>query len=141
LKAYIGTKKVDGKYRYGLTVYSETGAVLHTSIMHDAISENKFENGLKSIDWATKKIKTLTQNKSLDDQESIVMIIASKTIYGWFQKDVAPEPYTVLLSDIFLELSFFTNSLEIIFSQNGEKRVLYRNSNDDKAIRVTDLLK
>lgn len=141
MKAYIGTKKVDGKQQYGLTVYSEKGNILHSSIMHDELKENKFENALLALAWSTKKLKSLTQNKVLDEQEGITLIIASKTIYTWFEKQVAPEPYTLLFSDISLEMSFLFNPVEIIFSKTGEKRVVYKNSQEDKGTKMSDLFK
>jgi hypothetical protein len=145
MKAYIATKKSGSKEQgfkaqYGLTIYGNDGKILHSSTLHDELSENKFENTLQAIEWGTKKIKTLTQNKSLPEQEDIILIISSKTVYGWFKKEVSPEPYTVLLSNIFLEMSFLLNSLELILSESGDKRVLYRNSDEDKGTRVTDLL-
>jgi hypothetical protein len=76
LKVYVGTKKVDGKYRYGLTIYSDDGVILYSSITNSEISENKFEDALRALDWVTKKIKTLAQNKTLDAQESVVLIIS-----------------------------------------------------------------
>jgi hypothetical protein len=139
MKAYIGLKKVDGNYRYGLTVYSEQGYLLHSSTKHEDIKENKFENALLAINWGAKKLKTLTQNKVLDDQEGITLIIASKTIYTWFEKQVAPSPYTGILSDILLDMSFLFNPLEIIFSKAGDKRVVYKNSQEE-VTKLTDFL-
>jgi hypothetical protein len=146
MKAYIATKKSGSKdhgfkAQYGLTIYGNDGKVLHSSTLQDDLSENKFENTLKAIEWGSKKIKTLTQNKSLPEEEAIILIISSKTVYGWFEKEIAPEPYVTLLSTIFLEMSFLLNHLEIILSESGDKRVLYRNTDEDKGTRVTDLLK
>lgn len=141
MKAYIATKKVDGRVKNGLTIYSESGDLLYSSVKTVAISENKFENALEAINWGVKKIKTLTSTKVLDDEEDIIIVIGSKTVYTWFEKEVAPEPYTILLGDIFLEMSFMFNQVELIHSKSGDKRVLYRNTSDEKVHKVSDLFK
>lgn len=144
MKVYVdnrktGTKDTGFKAQYGMTIYSDTGQVLHSSVYYDELSNNKFENTLKALDWAVKKYKVLAQNKVLPE-ESTVLIIGSKTLYGWFENEVAPEPYTVLFSDILMEMSFIHNPLEIILSGSASKRVLYRESNEDKGFKASDLL-
>lgn len=148
MKLYVGVKKMvsndetsNAKMQYGFTVYSDEGEILHSSVATDDLSVNKFENSLKAIAWAVRKFKTLVQNKNLPSNEKSYMVISSKTIYGWFEKEVAPEPYTVLLGDIYLEFSFLIDDFEILLAQNAEKRVLYKNSNEDKGTRATDLFK
>lgn len=141
MKVCIGARKKDNKYQYGLTVYSETGSLLYSSMIHDDVSENKFENHIKALEWGIKKIKTLTQNKTLSDSEHITLLIGSKTLYTWFEKEVAPEPYTSLFSNLLLEMSFIANSLEIIYSKTVDKKVLYKNTVEDKGVKVTDLFK
>jgi len=144
VKFYVDQRKVamdDGKFKaqYGMTIYSDQGRVLYSSAYYDDLSENKFENALRAIDWAVKKFKVLLQNKVLPE-EKVLFIIGSKTIYSWFENEVAPEPYTILFSDILFELSFIPCPFEVILSQSGGKRVVYRDSSDDKPLKATDLL-
>jgi hypothetical protein len=141
LKVYIGCKKAEGKYKYGLTIYSEKGALLHSSTIHKAIESNKFDNVLDALEWGIKKLKVLSQNKVISEDEGILLVIGSKTLYTWFEKDVATEPYTKAFSSLLLEMSFILNRVEIIHSVNGAKKVLYRSTSEDNGVRVADLFK
>lgn len=140
MKVYVGTKKVEDRYRYGMTVYSDKGEVLHSSMKTDSVSPNKFQNTLLAIQWAVIKLKALSQNKTICDTEPVVFIINSKTVYSWFDKGISPSPYLLLFNDILLELSFMSNPLEILYIQEGNKKVLYRTTHDNKPTRIVDLI-
>lgn len=141
MKVYVGQKKVEAKYKYGLTIYSDNGAVLHSSAVHKPIMPNKFDNVIDSLNWAVKKIKVLSQKGVIPEDEKILLAISSKTLYTWFEKEFATEPYTIAFSNLLLEMSFILNQVEIIHSGNTGKRVLYRNTSEEKLEKVTDLFK
>lgn len=141
MKAYIGAKKktTDGKYQYALTIYSERGLILHTSTIHEDISDNKFENTLKALEWGTKKLKTLGQKGDISENEPLTLFVGSKTVYTWFEKELAPEPYTDLFANLTLEMAFILNEVEIIFSQTADKRLIFKNPPVDTGMKVTEL--
>lgn len=141
MKIYIGNKKSKGKYKYGLTIYSDNGVVLHSSVAHRPLMTNKFDNSIDALNWGIKKIKVLAQNGSIKEDENILLAIGGKTLYTWFEKEVATEPYTIPFSDLLLEMSFILNRVEIIHSDNTDKKVLYRNTTEEKLEKVTDLFK
>ena len=140
MKVYVGTKKVEDRYRYGVTVYSDKGTVLHSAIKTDEVHPNKFHNTLLAIQWAIVKLKAMAQNKTISDTEPVIFVVSSKTVYGWFEKGVSPSPYLLLFSDIMLDMSFMVNPLEILYIQTGEKKVLYRSSQEEKKTRLVDLI-
>jgi hypothetical protein len=83
----------------------------------------------------------LCQNGTLPDDEKLLIFIGSKTIYSWFEKEKAQEPYVIMFSDILLELSFLTSEVEIIHSVDCNNKVIFKNSNEDKGTKVTELFK
>lgn len=139
MKAYISARKKNGVYQYGLAIYDNNGRVLNSSVKHEQISENKFTNPLEAVKWGIQKIRSLGQNKKIDDQTPITLIISSKTLYTWFEKETAPEPYTVLFSETLLEVEFLLNPTDLVFNKDIEKKVRYKNSEVDKPIKVTEL--
>lgn len=141
MKAFLGCKKKlkDKKAVYGLTIYSNEGKVLHSSVFYADLEDLRFLNNIKALDWAVKKIKALTQQKVLSDTEKIYLVIDSKTLYAWFEKEVAPEPYTVVFGNLYLDISFILNPVEIIYSPDISRYVLYKES--EETMNVLDFLR
>lgn len=139
MKVYLGVIKKQDKYQYGVSIYSEKGKPIYSATTHEPLQPNKFENIVSSLNWVTTKLKNLAQNKTIDELEPITMFISSKTVYTWFERELAPEPYTVQFSDLLLEMSFIVNQVELIYSKTADKRVLFSNSYEDKPMKVTDL--
>lgn len=139
LKLYIAEKKKGDTFQYGMTIYSETGKVLASNTKHEPVLPNKFENVIDLFLWVTQKIKTYAQNKTISEDEAISLFMSSKTVYTWFEKELAPEPYLVKFSDLLLEMAFLLNPTEIIYSKTADKRVLFKNLHEDKVEKVTDL--
>ena len=141
MKLYIGTNKVGSKTLLGMTVRSDKGEVLYSSKKYFSGIEGKFSANLEALQWGIKKFKSLCQNGTLPDDEKLLIFIGSKTIYSWFEKEKASEPYVVMFSDILLELSFLTSEVEIIHSVDCNNKVIFKNSNEDKGTKVTELFK
>ena len=139
MKIYTGMQKEDNKFVSGVTVHTEKGELVKSTRVFNAPSTNKYDNQLFLLEWAVKKIKTWSQNKVIDDNETITLFIPSKTVYTWLEREVAPEPYTVRFSDILLDLAFISNPVEIIFSKSAISRVSFKESHEEKLEKVTDL--
>lgn len=143
MKVFLSAKKdkKQGKFKYGLTVYGDKGEILHSSTLNEVIKSDKFSNHIDGYTWAIKKLKALIENKVLDDQENIVLFVPSKTLYMWFEREVAPEPYTVVFSELLLEVAFIVNPLEIIYSQLADTKTLFINTEKEEMTKVVDLFK
>lgn len=139
MKVVVGQKKVAGKYQYGLSVTSKDGKK-YTATMFDSISENKFNNYILMLTWVTNKIKYLTMTGGFGEEESITLFINNKTVYTWFENNVAPSPYTVLFSNLLLDLAFVVNDIELIYSSSIHKTLTYKNSEDvdKKPVKALD---
>lgn len=129
MKVVVGQKKVNGKYQYGISVTSKDGKK-YTATEFDVVSDNKFKNYLLLLTWATNKLKYLTMTGGFGEEERITLFINNKTVYTWFDNSLAPSPYTVLFSDLLLDLAFVVNDIEIIYSPSVHKSLTYKNSND-----------
>lgn len=141
MKAFLCAKKDHrrGNFLYGLTVYSTTGSVLHSFVLSAPAAPDKFTNHIAAYTWGLKKLKYLIQNKLLSNQEPLLLFISSKTVYGWFEHEVAPEPYTVAFSDLLMECSFVVNPLEVIYSKLADTKTLFTNSQQEQLVKVSDL--
>lgn len=139
MKVYIDSRTKDKQTQYGLTIYDGKGRVIDSYLKLAPTPQNKFEGQIEAFLWGIKKLNALVQNNKIDRFEPITLFTASKTLYTWFEKEVAPEPYTIRFSDVLLETNFLINPTELILSANAEKRVKYKNLVEDKPIKLTDL--
>ncbi len=140
MKVFVGVRNEKERCIYSLTVYAGEGRLLYSVISTDARQDSKFENPLRCIQWAADKLKVLIANGTLSNSEDIDLFINNKVIYGWFEKGVAPKPYTYLLSDLELTLSFIPNKIEIFYTASKDK-LLFKNSKQEEVTKVTDMFK
>ncbi|MNV66252.1 hypothetical protein D3C71_1589970 [compost metagenome] len=127
------------KQKRGFTLYSESGKVLTSGVAGVAKDDLKFSGYLTTINWALNRLKTLIDNRVLSDEDTITILINNKTIYNWLEKEKSPKEYVVKVSDIYTTLSYFNNPLEFIHSESTSSRVLFRDTSEDKGVKVTDL--
>lgn len=139
MKVYISARNQGGKSQYGLAIYDNNGKLIDSYTKFAPIPENKFDVPLDAMIWGVRKVRLLSQNNKIDKYEPINLFISSKTLNTWFEKGVAPEPYTIKFSDLLLEANFLINPTELVLNTNIEKKVRYENSVEDKPIKLTEL--
>lgn len=116
------------KVVYGVTAYNSQGGVVFSDIAKVPIPESRFSSKIACLAWALGKLKTLVDNKFFAPEEEFLLFISSKTLYKWLEQESAPDPYTMVLTDVLLDLSFFTSPLEIIYSESAKTKTLFRST-------------
>ena len=139
MKVYINARKQGDRCQYGLAIYENNGKLIDSFTKYAPTPENKFDIPLDAMIWGVRKVRMLSQNNKIDKHEPINLFIASKTLNTWFDKGVAPEPYTIKFSELLLEANFLINPTELVLNTNIEKKVRYQNSVEDTPIKLTEL--
>ena len=144
MKVHIGYRKKGNKLEYGVTVYSENSKVLfsNTKLVDDLKSDGKFLNALNNLIWGIKQINIQTERGELPTDELLVVILGNKTIYKWFENKSTIKAYAVKFADLMFEINLLMNDVEVIYSDNSSKKVLYKKSgtkDDSTLIKLTDM--
>lgn len=139
MKVYISSRKQGDRCQYGLAIYENDGRLIESFTKYEVLPENKFDIPLNAMVWGIKKVRALSQNNKIDKYEPINLFMSYKTVNTWFEKGVAPEPYTVKFSELLLEANFLLNPTELVLHTNVEKKVRYKNSKEDAPIRLTEM--
>jgi hypothetical protein len=130
IRVYLHLRRdlAKGKVIYGVTAYNAQGGVAFSDVARVPIPESRFSSKIACLTWALGKLKTLVDNKFFAPEEEFLLFISSKTLYKWLEQESAPDPYTMALTDVLLDLSFFTAPLEVIYSESAKTKTLFHST-------------
>lgn len=139
MKLYVGTKKKGKICLYSMALYSNEGKIIYSVSKQSSLQNHKFYDAIRSLRWAVHKVKVLLGRNAIDPTEKINVFISSKTLYRWIEKEMAPSPYTVVFSELCLDLAFIYNPVELFYSENVDKKLRYIKPREEKLVKVTDM--
>lgn len=137
MKIYLGCKRQKNECTYCYTIYTDDRKVHHDIKKVEAYGN--FLDYIKAYEWGLNRLKVMAQNKVVDENEELTILIESKNVYTWFEKGVATQPYLNAFCDLQWALSLIVNPTVILHSKTVNKNVIMKKQKEE-VFKITDLL-